>query len=283
VSEEFRTPDLVEILRHGTEALNRRDLDAFLSLQAPDAVWDFTQRGVGTFEGSAAMRGFLNDYWGSFDDLVFEIEETRVLDNGVVLAVVNQSARPVGVTGHVHTREGWVFSFSTDGMIVCVSTHEDVDEARATAERLAQEAGVGVSQNVDTVRQDVDAINAFMHGELSTEAYAERFDPQIEMLWPDRQTLPDFPQHLRGLAEVIAFAEQYRDGWIDLAYELLEVIELPDGRVVALVRQSGRGRQSGVPIVAHFFELCTIRDGKTRRIEVFRHRADALQAAGLEE
>ena len=72
-------------------------------------------------------------------------------------------------------------------------------------------------------------------------------------------------------------------GWIDLVYELLEVIQVPDGRVVALVRQSGRGRQSGVPIVMHFFELCTIRDGKLRKIEYFRHRADALQAAGLGE
>ena len=138
--DESRTPNLVEILRSGSEALNRRDLDAFLSLQAPDAVWDFTHRGVGTFEGSA-LRGFLDDYLGSFDELVFEIEETHVLDNGVVLAVVNQSARPVGVIGHVHTREGWVFSFSTDGMIMRVSTYEDVDHARAAAERLAQETG----------------------------------------------------------------------------------------------------------------------------------------------
>jgi ketosteroid isomerase-like protein len=129
----------------------------------------------------------------------------------------------------------------------------------------------------------MDANNAFWRGELSSEALAERFDPQIEMLWPDRQTYPDFPQHLRGLAEVIAFVEQYRDGWIDLVQEPLEVIEVPDGRVVALVRQSARGRQSGVPIVIHFFELCTIRDGKLCKVEFFRHRADALQAAGLEE
>jgi ketosteroid isomerase-like protein len=140
-----------------------------------------------------------------------------------------------------------------------------------------------MSQNADTTRQGMDANNAFWRGELSSEALAERFDPQIEMLWPDRQTYPDFPQHLRGLQEVIAFVEQYRDGWIDLVQEPLEVIEVPDGRVLALVRQSARGRQSGVPIVMHFFELCTIRDGKLRKIEYFRHRADALQAVGLAE
>jgi len=140
-----------------------------------------------------------------------------------------------------------------------------------------------MSQNVDTVRQGIDALNAFMRGELSNEAWAEGFDPQIEVLWRDRQTYPDTPQHLRGLVEFIAFAEQFRDGWIDLVYELLELFEVPDGRIVALVRQSGRGRQSGVPIVIHFFELWTIRNGKTLKVEFFRHRADALQAAGLVE
>jgi ketosteroid isomerase-like protein len=122
-----------------------------------------------------------------------------------------------------------------------------------------------------------------MHEELSSEALAERFDPQIELLWADRQEYPDFPRHLRGRAEVIAHAEQHRDAWIDLVGELLEVIEVPDDRVVALVRLSGRGRQSGVPIVVHFFVLHTIRDGKMRKIEYFRHRADALRAAGLGE
>jgi ketosteroid isomerase-like protein len=139
-----------------------------------------------------------------------------------------------------------------------------------------------MSKSGDTIRQIGDAVIAFMHEELSNEALAERFDPHIEMIWQDRQTYPDFPQHLRGLAEVIAFLEQYRERWIDLVQELLEVTEVPDGRVVALIRQSARGRQSGVPIVIHFFVLHTIRDGKMRKIEYFRHRADALKAAGIE-
>ena len=42
-------------------------------------------------------------------------------------------------------------------------------------------------------------------------------------------------------------------------------------------------RESGVPISIHFFQVCTIRDGKVRRIEYFRHRVDALEAAGLRE
>ena len=140
-----------------------------------------------------------------------------------------------------------------------------------------------MSQNADTIREGIDAFNAFMRGELSSVDFAQRFDPQIEMVWQDRQTYPDFPQHLRGIREVIAFCEQYRDGWIDFVHELPELIEGPGGRVLALVRQSGRGRQSGVPIAIHFFQLWTIRDWKVHKIEYFRHRADALQAAGLSE
>jgi hypothetical protein len=36
-------------------------------------------------------------------------------------------------------------------------------------------------------------------------------------------------------------------------------------------------------MVIHFFEVDTLRDGKVRKIEYFRHRADALEAAGLSE
>jgi hypothetical protein len=46
------------------------------------------------------------------------------------------------------------------------------------------------------------------------------------------------------------------------------------------VAEAGNG---GVPIVIHFFEVFTIRDGRLREIEFFRHRADALEAAGLSE
>ena len=82
---------------------------------------------------------------------------------------------------------------------------------------------------------------------------------------------------LEGREAIRGFLEQWRS-----VYEEVK-IEVPDGRVVALIRQSARGRQSGVPIVVHFFVLHTIRDGKMRKIEYFRHRADALRAAGLGE
>jgi hypothetical protein len=80
----------------------------------------------------------LDDWFGSFAELRMEVEEFVVLDNGVVLAVVKQEGRPVGVDGQVHQREGWAICWSADGLLVRLTTHPDIDEARAAAERLAE-------------------------------------------------------------------------------------------------------------------------------------------------
>jgi len=138
-------------------------------------------------------------------------------------------------------------------------------------------------ENVEIVRQFLEDRTAFLRGEATAETFGEHFDPQVEVCWHDKQTYPDTPQHLRGVSAVVAFSEQYRDGWLDVVTDPLELTEAPGGGVLALCRQSARGRQSGVPIVIHFFEVFTIRGGKVQKGEFFRHRADALEAAGLSE
>src|SRR3954451_14240871 len=102
---ESTTPDPVALTRRAFEAANQRDIDAVMSFFAPDAV--FQGRVAGDlFEGRAAIRGFLDEWFGSFAEVRFEVEEFVALDDGVVLAVINQEARPVGVDGQVHQREG---------------------------------------------------------------------------------------------------------------------------------------------------------------------------------
>jgi SnoaL-like domain len=143
---------------------------------------------------------------------------------------------------------------------------------------------VAVSEeNVEAVRRGFEAFNAFMRDDMSSEGYAEGFDPQVEVHWRDQRTYPDTPQHVRGIPEVVRFARQFRGTWADLVEEPLEWVEADDDRVLTLVRLSGRGRESEVPLVIHFWQLSTIRDGRFREIEYFRHRADARRAAGLRE
>ena len=134
--EESTTSDLVELVRRQFEAGNRRDLDAVTNSFAPDAVMD--GRALGDhFEGRAAIRSFIEDWFGAYEELEFGLEEVRALGKGVVLAVVTQNGRPVGSAGHVRQREGWVYVWV--GGLVAQLTIFDIDEARAAAESLAQE------------------------------------------------------------------------------------------------------------------------------------------------
>jgi uncharacterized protein (TIGR02246 family) len=138
VPQESTSPDPVELLRRAFEAANRGDLDAVASSFAEDATFD--GRGVPNhYEGRASIRSMLEEWFGSYEELEFELEEVRDLGNGLVFAVVVQNGRPAGSAGHLRQREGWVFVW-VRGSIARLTTSE-VDEARAAAERLAEERG----------------------------------------------------------------------------------------------------------------------------------------------
>jgi ketosteroid isomerase-like protein len=136
MTEKSTTPDLVELVRKQVEALNRGDVDGVMSSVAEDGVLDGRMEVV---EGQAAIRGFLEDWFKTFEELGFDLEEVSHLGGGVVLAVVIQDGRLVGGDGHVRQREGWVYR-CVGGSIARLTTLE-VDQARAAAERLAQERG----------------------------------------------------------------------------------------------------------------------------------------------
>jgi ketosteroid isomerase-like protein len=139
ISEESTTPDLVELVRGLWASARRSDWDAILRFYAPGAVWDMSPLGLGTYEDEAAMRGLWDDWVGAYQELDHELEAID-LGNGVVLAVLDQNARPVGSTGQVHARQVLVYEWEA-GMVVRVTVYSDIDQARAAAERLAEERG----------------------------------------------------------------------------------------------------------------------------------------------
>ncbi len=138
--EESTTPDSFKSMRRTMVAFSRGDFDAQMSVYAPDAVLDMSARGLGIFEGLTTIRGFWEDYYRSFEDLRFELEEALDLGDGVVFAIVCQDARPAGSGARVRTREAWV-SVWDGGVFVRGSSYSDIDEARAAAKRLAEERG----------------------------------------------------------------------------------------------------------------------------------------------
>ncbi len=138
--EESTTPDLVELVRGFWASAERGDWDAILSHFAPDAVWDFSPLGLGTFENHAAMRGLWQEWVDAYEKLELAVEQAQDLGSGVALAVARQNARPVGSAGHVQSRQALVYLWR--GILVeRVTTYLDIDQARVAAERLAKERG----------------------------------------------------------------------------------------------------------------------------------------------
>ena len=140
MSEESTTPDLTELWRRAFQPLNVRDYDAAMRFWAPDGVFDLSQTALGTYESHAAIRAVFEEWVSAYDDIQFEFEELDDLGNGVAFAVPVLNARLAGSTRSVHGRFGSV-SIWVDGLCERATNYHDIDQARAAAERLAQERG----------------------------------------------------------------------------------------------------------------------------------------------
>jgi ketosteroid isomerase-like protein len=138
MSDESTTPDLEERSRWAVDAFNRRDWDALLADFAPDAVWD--GEALGTFEGRDAIRRFLEDWIEAYDEYEEVAREPHDLGNGVWFAISRSRGRPKGSTELLELRFALVAT-EADGLIERLMARTDIDAARATAERLAQERG----------------------------------------------------------------------------------------------------------------------------------------------
>ena len=144
IPEESTTPDPEEALRRALEALNRRDFNAAFSLYTPDAVIEFGG-GIGVLEGGRVMgreaaRKAWEDLTEAFADFESELEDHQGFGRGVTLGVLVRRGRPHGSDAFVEARGG-VVAIWRDGRIARARNYQDVDEARAAAERLAQERG----------------------------------------------------------------------------------------------------------------------------------------------
>jgi ketosteroid isomerase-like protein len=126
--------------------------------------------------------------------------------------------------------------------------------------------------NLDVVRS---IYSGWERGNFTSAAWA---DPDIDYLVVDG---PE-PSRRSGLA---GMAEGWRDwlrAWEDFRAEPEKYIDLGDERILVLVRNSGRGRVSGLELeqrsVANLFEF---RDGMVVRLVIYLERSHALADLGL--
>ena len=71
------------------------------------------------------------------------------------------------------------------------------------------------------------------------------------------------------------------EGLSDLRFETVEVIEGRANTVVVVARLAGRGRASGVDVVALGASVWTLREGMVTSLTLYQTREEALEAVGL--
>jgi ketosteroid isomerase-like protein len=132
-------------------------------------------------------------------------------------------------------------------------------------------------EDVDRVRE---AWDAWLRGDLDT-LFASYFDRDAVY---DLTHFREWPDHTyRGLEGVRRGLTEWREVWVGLEAGVDEIFAVPDGRVVVLTWQRGKGRQSGLPMDMEWAQIITVRDGKITRVAAYDDRAEALEAAGLRE
>jgi hypothetical protein len=120
--------------------MNRRDFEGLMALYAPHAVFDRSLIGLELMEGRDAIRAFVEDWIGAYEEYEQVLEEFRDLGNGAVFCVFRQRGRPKGSSGFVELRYA-LTGIAGEGLIKRSTSYDDIDEARAAAERLAEERG----------------------------------------------------------------------------------------------------------------------------------------------
>jgi uncharacterized protein len=129
-------------------------------------------------------------------------------------------------------------------------------------------------QNVEIVRA---VYERWSEGDF--RASVDLLDPHVVFVLG-----PDFPDAgtYSGVEAVAAYTRGLLDPWTHFTIEAEEIVAVGDS-VIASVHQRGVGSTSGIPTELRYFMLWTFRGRKVIRLENFRERAEALEAAGLGE
>ena len=130
-------------------------------------------------------------------------------------------------------------------------------------------------ENVEIVRR------GYAHfvetGDLLAEIVAADFVWDMSKFrgWPEQQIY-------EGIEGTRAFMRNWLEPWNDWALEVEGFRDAGD-RVVAIMRQRGTSKATGLAVDMAFGQVWTMRDGKQARMEMYADPAEALEAAGLTE
>jgi ketosteroid isomerase-like protein len=126
-------------------------------------------------------------------------------------------------------------------------------------------------ENVEIVRRAfIDPAPLSSGAHIAADA---EFD--FTAIYPDRPVL-------RGIEEMRGFRDAGPWGR-SIGFEPERYFDADDERVLVFVRASSKGQTSRAAVETRIAQVFTIHDGLIVRVKVYRDRAEALKAVGLEE
>ena len=128
-------------------------------------------------------------------------------------------------------------------------------------------------ENVEMIRAGFERFRTT--GDFDTELMAPDF------VW-DMSTFGGWPEQLEyeGIEGARKFMRDWMENWEDWELEV-ESLHDAGNQVVAVMRQRGRSKATGLEIDMTFAQVFTIRDGKQTRMEMYSDPAAALKAASI--
>jgi ketosteroid isomerase-like protein len=112
-------------------------------------------------------------------------------------------------------------------------------------------------------------------GEIPSEFVAPDFVWDMSKFrgWPEQQLY-------EGIEGTRKFIRDWSEAWDDWELEV-EALHDAGERIVAVLRQHGRSKATGLTVGMHFAQVWIIREGKQARMEMYADPAEALAAVGL--
>jgi len=135
-------------------------------------------------------------------------------------------------------------------------------------------------ENVEVVGVGIDVFQAGLErGEFGAAFDAGFLHADIEWI----QAPEISARTTRGREEFIESLKRWTEGFDRWTYEIEQLIDAGDGRLVAMHRQSAMGSGSQVPVELRFATVYGLENGSVVRTRNYLDPADALKAAGRRE
>jgi ketosteroid isomerase-like protein len=113
---------------------------------------------------------------------------------------------------------------------------------------------------------------------LLDRLFGEFYDDRVEVRMPS--DYPEGEQLLRGRNGMARLLDMLRDSWTEFRFEPERFIDAGQ-QVIVFIRVAARGGASGLTAEQRTAHLWGVRNGRLSSIQIFRDRAEALEAVGL--